>query len=241
MTTAASADPVDVPKPKKPGLLQRVIFLTIAVGCFYIMYSRLNGAAAREGMSLIPYMREVFSHVAWVPWLALMIVYSCFYFLVDTRVTTSVLNWFVDDKIRYRDILPIRASAYIISLLSEQIGKGAMALYLNRRDGVPGWEVGSAMLFIMFGEVFYLMAWAVIGFAVHAHSVDRPRRSDCAHALDSLLQRHDPSEQRPAEPADLPRLPAGQAVALRGVLPPPFASAPWRMGRLHHCAEALRR
>ena len=106
-----------MPKPKKPGLLQRGIFLAITVGCFYLMYSRLEGAAAREGMALLPYMREVFSHVAWVPWLGLMVVYSCFYFLVDTRVTTSVLNWFIDPNIRYRDILPIRASAYIISLV----------------------------------------------------------------------------------------------------------------------------
>ena len=52
------------------------------------------------------------------------------------------LNWFVT-PIRYRDILPIRASAYIISVFNEQIGKGAMAYYLNRRDRVPGWEVGS--------------------------------------------------------------------------------------------------
>lgn len=165
MTTAASAETLDAARPKKPGLLQRAIFIAITIGCFYLMYSRLNGAASREGMTLIPYMREVFSHVAWLPWLGLMIVYSCFYFLVDTRVTTSVLNWFIDKNIRYRDILPIRASAYIISLFSEQVGKGAMAYYLNRRDGVPGWEVGSVMLFIMFGEVFYLMAWGVIGYA----------------------------------------------------------------------------
>jgi hypothetical protein len=164
MTSAAPAESVDVAGPKKPSLLQRVLFIAITIGCYYLLYSRLSGAAAREGMTLIPYMRQVFSHVAWLPWLGLMIVYSCFYFLVDTRVTTSVLNWFIDGNIRYRDILPIRASAYIISLFSEQVGKGAMAYYLNRRDGVPGWEVGSGMLFIMFGEVFYLMAWAVIGY-----------------------------------------------------------------------------
>ena len=100
MTTAASAEPVAVPTSKKPGLLQRVVFLAITIACFYLMYSRLNGAAAREGMTLVPYMRQVFSHVAWVPWPGLMIVYSCFYFLVDTRVTTSVLNWFIDGNIR---------------------------------------------------------------------------------------------------------------------------------------------
>jgi len=39
-----------------------------------------------------------------------------------------------------------------------------MAYYLNKRHDVPGWEVGSVMLFIMFCEVFYLLVWAVLGF-----------------------------------------------------------------------------
>ena len=41
-----------------------------------------------------------------------------------------------------------------------------MAYYLNRRDQVPGWEVSSVMLFIMFCEVFYLLMWATIGYAI---------------------------------------------------------------------------
>ena len=164
MTDLTPAGTGDAPAPRKPSALQRAIFIAVTIACFLFLYYRLNSAAAREGLTLVAYMSEVFSHVAWVPWLALMIAYSCFYFLVDTLVTTSALNWFLDKTIRYRDILPIRASAYIISLFSEQIGKGAMAYYLNRRDKVPGWEVGSVMLFIMFCEVFYLVAWAAIGF-----------------------------------------------------------------------------
>jgi hypothetical protein len=92
-------------------------------------------------------------------------VYSWFYFTIDTLVVTRALNWFIK-PIRYRDILPIRASAYIISLFSEQVGKGAMAYYLNKRDQVPGWEVSSVMLFIMFCEIFYLLIWATVGFIV---------------------------------------------------------------------------
>lgn len=163
MTDATAAAPGVA--PRKPSAVQRIVFLAITIACFVFLYSRLNSAAAREGLTLVDYMTRVFSQVAWAPWLALMMAYSCFYFLVDTRVTTSALQWFIDARIRYRDILPIRASAYIISIFSEQIGKGAMAYYLNRRDGVPGWEVGSVMLFIMFCEVFYLMAWAAIGYA----------------------------------------------------------------------------
>ncbi|MCH8265560.1 MAG: hypothetical protein IIC10_09195 [Proteobacteria bacterium] len=148
---------------RKKSLLGRIIFLIITAACFGYLYYRLNGAALREGLSLAAYMTEVFATVNWIPWLLLMICYSLFYFAIDTLVVTRALNWFVAD-IKYKDIAPIRASAYIISIFNEQIGKGAMAYYLNKRDQIPGWEVGSVMLFIMFCEIFYLLIWATIGY-----------------------------------------------------------------------------
>jgi hypothetical protein len=66
-------------------------------------------------------------------------------------------------KLCYADILPIRARAYILSIVNEQVSKGAIAFYLNRRDGVPGWEVSSSMLFIMFCEYYNLLLWALVG------------------------------------------------------------------------------
>ena len=166
-----SAPEVEPPAPAEPTPVARaagrtpgrVVFLALSVACFAYLYSRLNDAAAREGLSLVDYMVDVFANVRWVSWIGLMAAYSGFYFCIDTLVVTRALNWFIT-PIRYRDILPIRASAYIISIFNEQIGKGAMAYYLNRRHQVPGWEVGSVMLFVMFCEVFYLLTWATIGF-----------------------------------------------------------------------------
>lgn len=149
--------------PRKPGIIPRIIFLSITAGCFAYLYYRLNGAAMREGLSLAAYMTQVFANVNWIPWLVLMIGYSLLYFAIDTLVVTRALKWFIAD-ISYKDILPIRASAYIISIFNEQIGKGAMAYYLNKRHQIPGWEVGSVMLFIMFCEIFYLLIWASIGY-----------------------------------------------------------------------------
>lgn len=162
MTDNAAAPPAP---PRKKSALQRVIIAIITVACFAYLYYRLAGAAAREGQSLPEYMTDVLANVEWVPWLLLMVAYSFAYFLIDTLVVTRALGWFVK-KIRFRDIMPIRASAYIISIFNEQIGKGAMALYLNRRDRVPGWEVGSVMLFVMFCEIFYLLTWATVGYFV---------------------------------------------------------------------------
>jgi hypothetical protein len=149
---------------------QRAVLFGITALCFAYLYYRLNGAATREGLDLLGYMSRVFADVAWIPWLLLMMTYSCAYLAIDTLVVTRALAWFVKD-IPYGAILPIRASAYIISIINEQVGKGAMAYYLNKRDEVPGWEVGSVMLFIMFCEIFYLLIWATIGYFVSRESL----------------------------------------------------------------------
>ncbi|MCZ7617013.1 MAG: hypothetical protein M5U32_01420 [Myxococcota bacterium] len=107
----------------------------------------------------------MFETVDWWTWLALMIPYSTFFFLVDSLVVWRVVNWF-NARVAYLDILPVRASTYILSILNEQVGKGVMAIYLNRRNGVPGWQVGSSMLFIMFCEFYYLLLWALAGAAL---------------------------------------------------------------------------
>ena len=149
---------------------QQLVPWALALVCFAYLYYRLDGAAERQGQDPLSYLIGVFANVSWGEWLALMIPYSIFFFLVDSTVVWRVLNWF-NASVPYRGVLPIRASAYIISIFNEQVGKGAMAVYLNRRDGVPGWEVGSSMLFIMFCEFYYLLAWATIGYALSGDSL----------------------------------------------------------------------
>lgn len=151
--------------PSGPPIWQRALLWLITIACFAWLYTRIDAAAAREGETMANYLLQVFASVSWGTWLALMIPYSVFFFLVDSAVVWRVVSWF-NARVPYRDILPVRASAYIISIVNEQVGKGAMALYLNRRHGVAGWEVGSSMLFIMFCELLYLTFWANVGYAI---------------------------------------------------------------------------
>ena len=161
-TPAARGDGAKAPGGgRKPW--QRLLPWAVTIACFTYLYFQIDRQAARSGQSAVPFLLGVFSDVSWARWLALMIPYSVFFFLVDSLVVWRVVNWF-NTRVSYADILPIRASAYIISILNEQVGKGVMAVYLNRRDGVPGWEVGSSMVFIMFCEFYYLMVWATLGF-----------------------------------------------------------------------------
>jgi hypothetical protein len=149
---------------RRAALWKRLAPWAITVVCFGYLYIRIGGAAQRNDppLSVPAYLSGIFASVDWVHWLALMIPYSFLYLLIDTMVLWRVVNWF-NTKVSFVDLLPVRASTYIISIVNEQVGKGAIALYLNRRDGVPAWQIGSSVLFIMFCEFYYLLFWALEG------------------------------------------------------------------------------
>jgi hypothetical protein len=148
------------PKPKG-GVLRHAIPWAITLACFAYLYVRI-GRGAPAGQSVPAYLASIFAGVDWLAWLALMIPYSLLYLVVDTAVLWRVVSWF-NTRVPYRELLPVRASAYIISILNEQVGKGAIGWFLNRRHGVPGWQVASSMLFIMLCEPLYLLLWAALG------------------------------------------------------------------------------
>lgn len=168
------------------GVGGRLAIWAITIVCFYILYGRLSGAAAREGQDLASYLVRVFERVSWGTLLALLVPYSLAFFLIDSIAVWRVVNWF-NAPVRYRDILPVRASTYILSIVNEQIGKGAMALYLQRREGVPGWQIGSSMLFLMFCEFYYLLAWATLGFSLYGSALPTVFRLIPMLAIGALL------------------------------------------------------
>lgn len=150
--------------PKRRPLWAYLVPWLITLACFAYLYRRVDAAAGPD-RSPFAYLGAVFANVPWTQWLALMLPYSVLFLLVDTLVLWRAVNWF-NTKVPFTSLLPVRASAYILAILNEQVGKGAIALYLNRTRGVPGWQVGSSMLFIMFCEFYYLLAWATLGWAL---------------------------------------------------------------------------
>ena len=66
----------------------------LAAGCFYLVFGKIQAAAAREQLTALDYLVRFFGDVNWAAWLGLMIPYSCFFFLVDAHVTWRVVRWF---------------------------------------------------------------------------------------------------------------------------------------------------
>ncbi len=148
---------------RAPNLLFRATTWLLALACFYLVYQRTEAAAERAGMTVAGYLARFFGEADWLAWLGLMIPYSLFFFLVDAHVTWRVVRWFNAPSLRFTDMLPIRASAYILSLVNEQVGKGAMSLYLYRRYGVPAWQAVSSMLLLGLMEIYQLLLFSSVG------------------------------------------------------------------------------
>jgi hypothetical protein len=90
-----------------------------------------------------------------------------FFFLVDSHATWRVIRWFNAPDIKLVNVLPVRASAYILSLVTEQVGKGAMSLYLLRRYDVPVWKALSSMIMLGLVEIYQLLMFSAVGVAIY--------------------------------------------------------------------------
>ena len=93
-----------------------------------------------------------------------MAPYSLFYCLVDSLAVQQAVAWF-NVRVPYRDMLPVRATAYILSLLNTQLGQGGVAYYLHRRHHIPFWEITGTVVFISFVEVYQLALYSFVGAA----------------------------------------------------------------------------
>ncbi|MEO6027997.1 MAG: lysylphosphatidylglycerol synthase domain-containing protein [Candidatus Binatia bacterium] len=141
--------------------LKRVVPWVMTAVIFALIFRRVPIAKVLEALRGV--------HLG--SYLAIMMPYSVAYLIVDTFCLTRVLNWF-NTKIAYRDVLPIRATTYLLTLLNSPLGQGGVALYLNRREGIPFFEVASSMLFLMFVELYQLVFFSSLGAAMAPHRIE---------------------------------------------------------------------
>ena len=117
-----------------------------------------------------------------------MVPYSLFYFLVDTFAVQQAVSWF-NVRVPYRDILPVRATSYILSLVNTQLGQGGIAVYLHRRYQLPFWEITGTVVFISFVEVYQLAFYSFVG-AVAGGELGRAAPNEVYAVLAAYLVVH---------------------------------------------------
>ncbi|NCF44404.1 MAG: hypothetical protein GWP70_06220 [Proteobacteria bacterium] len=172
MSENSAATPAENKKSGK-GLLFKVATWAVTTFCFYLVLSRTEATAAREDMTLAEYLLRFFADADWTLWLMVMIPYSLFFFSIDSHASWRAIRWFNAPQLRLIQVLPIRASAYILSLVNEQVGKGAMSLYLAKRHDVPGWQALSTMVMLGLMEIYQLLFFSGIGVLIYYELVQQ--------------------------------------------------------------------
>ena len=163
--------PVEPKKTRWRSVAFKLLTWVLSGCCFYFVFTKIDSAATRDGLTAMQFLLRFIGDADWASWLAVMIPYSIFFCLIDANATCRAVRWFNAPNIRFSNILTIRASAYILSLVNEQVGKGGMSLYLLRRHKVPGWEALSTMVFLGMMEIYQLLLFSSIGMIQFYHHV----------------------------------------------------------------------
>ena len=135
--------------------LLKLLPWVITLAIFIIIFRRVP----------VPELLEALRQARLLPYLALMAPYSMIYCLIDTFVLTQAVTWF-HQPVRYARILPVRAAAYILSLLNPGLGQGGTAFYLHRREGMPFLEMVGTIIFLVVIEFGQLALYAAIGIFI---------------------------------------------------------------------------
>ena len=142
---------------------RRVLPVLLTAGFFYIVLRH------------IPYQRllAALGEANYVRFLALMIPNTVIYVAWDTFVLAVAVRWF-HGPVRYRDLLPLRAASYIVSVLNTNAGRGALAVLVGRLLDRPFLQVGSTVIFLVLTEYTHLVAWATLGIVAFGSELTRP-------------------------------------------------------------------
>jgi hypothetical protein len=89
--------------------------------------------------------------------------------MIDSICLTWVVRRF-NAPVRLREIIPIRASMYLLALINTNLGQGGVAWYVHRKAKVPFFEVLSSIMFIALMEVYQLFLFSTLGVILYQPS-----------------------------------------------------------------------
>lgn len=123
---------------------------------FALIFWRIPLAAVGRALGQAPVMKFV----------GVFLPFCACYWMIDSFCLTWVVRRF-NAPLRFRDILPIRASMYLLALINSNLGQGGVAWYLHRKSGVPFLDMLSSILFIALMEVYQLFLFSTLGVIVY--------------------------------------------------------------------------
>ncbi|MBM3222483.1 MAG: hypothetical protein FJZ47_01575 [Candidatus Tectomicrobia bacterium] len=142
--------PDDVARRPSPWVRALPVVLTVVI--FGLIFWRIPFGAFWQALD----------KAQWLPFLALMGTFSLCFFALDTFVLSRVIRWF-HGPLRYRELLPVRAVTYLVSIINTQLAQGALALYMYRRFHTPLAQISSTVALMILLETTNLIMFATAG------------------------------------------------------------------------------
>ena len=149
-STAAASD--NVPAARATPLWRKALPYIGTVAIFALIFWRIPIRKVEQALSQVPILN----------FLAVFMPYSLFYCAIDSACLTWVVNRF-NARMRYSDILPIRASMYVLALINTSLAQGGVAYYLHRKAGITFLGALSSVLFIAMLEIYQLFLFSTLG------------------------------------------------------------------------------
>jgi hypothetical protein len=149
-STATPRD--DVAAARATPLWRKALPYLGTVAIFALIFWRIPVRKVEQALSQVPIL----------DFLAVFMPYSLFYCAIDSACLTWVVNRF-NARMRYRDILPIRASMYVLALINTSLAQGGVAYYLHRKAGITFLGALSSVLFIAMLEIYQLFLFSTLG------------------------------------------------------------------------------
>lgn len=146
------ASPAPPARPRRRSVWAQGIPVVLTVAVFAYIFWRIPFGAFWAALS----------RAQWLPFLALMGTFSLCFFLLDTLVLSKLIRWF-HGPLSYRELLPVRAVTYLVSLLNTELAQGALAFYMYRRFSTPLGQITSTVALLILLETTNLILFATVG------------------------------------------------------------------------------
>ena len=152
--SAAGAQPAPgkvAPRAAAP-LWRRAIPYVGTIAIFALIFWRIPLGKVGDALRDVPVLKFV----------AIFLPYSFYFFLIDSFCLTWVVRRF-NAPLTFSDILPIRASMYLLAMINTNLGQGGVAYYLHRKAKIGFLGALSSILFIALLEVYQLFLFSTVG------------------------------------------------------------------------------
>ena len=167
----APSSMADTPPARAPVPIWRraIPYLGTAI-IFVLIFWRIPVGKVVEALRRVPALEFI----------GIFLPFAVVYFAFDSFCLTWVVRRF-NAKLRFAEVMPIRASMYLLALLNTSLGQGGVAYYLYRRARIPFFEALSSVLFIAVLEIYQLFLFSTLGVLFYAPA--NPRLLEVTHAL----------------------------------------------------------